>query len=264
MPIVSRLRSVWRTLAHRERLDRELDDELQSAVEILAARLSADGTDSSAARRAAERAIGGPWGLQPVRDTVRENRVGAVLDVLRLDTRDAWRRLRHAPCMTATVVATLGIGIGATTAPFSVVHAMLVAPLPYRDADRLAMVWLDMSAAAPRGVDLSRLPLAGQDLRKLREGTRTFEGFGAIRASGTVAITDGAEPEQLRRAFVTASFFDVLGVTPALGRSFVCRRGGHWRTSVLGRCWSRTRARQADSLAEPGEGGSPSSRSPSA
>jgi predicted permease len=146
---------------------------------------------------------------------VRESRIGAGLDAIRLDIRHAWRTLAAAPALTATIVATLALGIGANTAIFSVVHAMLLEPLPYRDPDRLLFVWLDRSDVGyPRG------PLSWPDLKDLREGSRTCAAFGGIWATGTVALAGDGDPEQLRAAMVTHDFFDVLGAAPALGRVF--------------------------------------------
>jgi predicted permease len=219
MPLFPRLRSLWSTLAHKERLDRELDEELRAAVDTLAERYHRDGLDLGAARRAAARDLGG---VETVRDEVREARVGAGIDALLLDFRYAWRSLRKAPGFAAVVVVTLALGIGANTALFSIVHAMLLKPLPYRDADRLAFIWLDrtVTSATRSGLGYPRGPMSGPDLRDLREGTRTFADFGGIWASGTIALTEGGEPEQLRGALVTTNFFQVLGVESALGRTF--------------------------------------------
>jgi len=219
MPLLPRVRSLWNTIAHKERLDRELDEELRAVLDTLAERYQREGMDPAAARRAAARDLGG---VEGVRDDVREARIGAGLDALLLDLRYAWRGLRKAPGFTAVIVVTLALGIGANTAIFSVVHAMLLKPLPYRDADRLAFIWLDRTAtsATISGLGYPRGPMSGPDLRNLREGTRTFEAFGGIWASGTIALTEG-EPEQLRGALVTTNFFQVLGVDAALGRTFL-------------------------------------------
>jgi putative ABC transport system permease protein len=127
------------------------------------------------------------------------------------DIRYAWRVLWKAPSFTALIVITLALGIGANTAIFSVVNAMLFEPLPYRDSNRLAFIWLGSSRNGP---------LSGPDFHDIREGTTTFEDIGGIWASGTVALTDHGDPEELRTALVTTNFFRVLGVGAALGRTF--------------------------------------------
>jgi putative ABC transport system permease protein len=137
------------------------------------------------------------------------------LELFRLDLRYAWRSLSKSPGLVGVIVLTLALGIGANTAIFSVVHAVLIEPLPYRDADRLVFVWLGRDTEG-----YGRGPMSGADLRDLRERTSSFGAVGAIWASGTVALTEDAEPEQLRGALVTSNFFQVLGVEPALGRTF--------------------------------------------
>jgi predicted permease len=131
------------------------------------------------------------------------------------DARYAARSLRKSRSFTAVAVATLALGIGANTAIFSVLHAMLLEPLPYRDADRLAFIWLDQSRTG-----YARIPMSGPDYRNLRDGNHTLAAIGAIWASGTIALTGDGEPEQLRSATVSDNFFDVLGAESALGRTF--------------------------------------------
>jgi putative ABC transport system permease protein len=112
------------------------------------------------------------------------------------------------------IVLTLALGIGANSAIFSVVHALLLAPLPYRDADRLDFIWSDMTDAG-----YPRAPLSGPELADLRARNTTHTGFGAIW-SNTRTLTGEGDPEQLRVGLVTANFFDVLGAEAALGRTF--------------------------------------------
>jgi predicted permease len=156
-----------------------------------------------------------------VRADVRDLRLGHGLETLLLDVRQGWRALRQAPRLTTLIVATLALGIGATAAIFSIVRALLIEPLPYAQADRLVFVWLDGSRAGyPRG------PMSGPDLRDLRAGSRTIDTFGAIWATGTIALAGGdQDPEQLRSAFVTTNFFDLLGAAAAHGRTFRAEDG---------------------------------------
>jgi predicted permease len=206
-----RLASFWRTLFGSTRLERELDEELRAAVDELAGRHADAGLDPERARRAAAIALGG---VEQVKEEVRANRVGAGVEALLLDVRYAWRGLRKAPAFTAVVLLTLALGAGANSAIFSVVRALLLSPLPYRDADRLIFVWGDMSH---RGYP--RAPLSGPELQDLRQQSTTCSAFAAIWAN-TAALTDSGDPEQLRIGRVTADFFDVLGAEAALGRTF--------------------------------------------
>jgi predicted permease len=134
--------------------------------------------------------------------------------VLMQHVRHAFRGLRRFPGFAFVAILTLALGIGANTAIFSVVHSMLIAPLPYRDAGRLVFVWCDLSSTG-----YPRAPLSGPELQDLRDRTTLFSGFGSIWAT-SAALTGDAEPEQLRIGLVTANFFPMLGVDPAIGRTF--------------------------------------------
>jgi predicted permease len=137
-------------------------------------------------------------------------RLRSWLEPLTQDARYALRAIRSNPAFSALVMITLALGIGANTAIFSVVHAMLLKPLPYRDADRLVFIWSGYS----------RGPVSGPDYRDIRENNRTLAEIGGIWATGTVALAGEGDPEQLRSAFVTTNFFRVLGAESALGRTF--------------------------------------------
>jgi putative ABC transport system permease protein len=211
MPFTSRLGSVWRTLFRSGAVERDLDDELRATVDILADRYTRAGMSPADARRAALVELGG---VEQVKERVRDRRVGAALETWLLDLRYAWRTLAKTPSFAGVVLATLALGIGANTAIFSVVRAMLLSPLPYRDADRLIFVWSDMTDAG-----YPRAPLSGPELQDLRSRSTTCAAFGAIWAN-TAALTGEENPEQLRIGRVTDDFFNVLGADAALGRTF--------------------------------------------
>ncbi len=212
MPLGARIRSAWRTMTRQSALDADLDAELQSALDDLAASHVASGLRPAEARRRALLDLGG---TESVKEQVRDARVGAPTLTLLRDIALAWRGLRKAPAFTLAAVITLAIGVGANTATFSLVNAVLLQPLPYRGADRLVFVWSDMTTAGyPRG------PLSGPELADLREQATRFEGFGAIWAT-TTALTGENDPQQLRIGLVTANFFSLLGADAAIGRTFV-------------------------------------------
>jgi hypothetical protein len=208
---IDRARYYWRAVFRRDRIDRELDEELGSWIEELASRHRRRGHDEPTARRLALADLGG---VDRLRDEVRSTRPGHTVEGVMQDLRYAWRSLRRSPGFLAAVVLTFALGIGANTAIFSVVHAMLLAPLPYRDASQLVFVWTDMTSSG-----YPRAPLSPAELTDLRTRTTRFDGFGAIWANTTTFTGDG-EPEQLRIGLVTSDFFSVLGATAAIGRTF--------------------------------------------
>jgi predicted permease len=136
------------------------------------------------------------------------------------DLRYALRTLGRTPAFTAVAVLTLALGIGATTAIFSVVHGVLMVPLPYRDPGRLANIWVDL------GVGNQSLPAVSPgDYLDYQRRSRLFEGFAAasgpqvVGATGALTGRDGTT-ERVDVTPVTANFFPLLGVEPMLGRHF--------------------------------------------
>ncbi len=134
------------------------------------------------------------------------------MDSIRQDLRYAWRSLLRQPSFTLLAVATLALGIGATSAIFSVVYGVLLLPLPYPDADRLVAI----SEVNRRGT-FSRL--ADPNFDDFRDRSHTFAAVAKYRA-GVASVSGTSEPTRAQVAVVTRDFFRVLGVQPALGRRF--------------------------------------------
>jgi len=128
----------------------------------------------------------------------------------------AARSLRKTPTFTATALITLGLGIGATTAIFSVVNAVLLRPLPYREPGRLVLLWADLTNR-----DVRDFPVFPGDIPDLRAGVTSLREVSAIVTSRETVLGDGAVPERIQRALVLPNFFATLGVGVALGRPFV-------------------------------------------
>jgi putative ABC transport system permease protein len=145
------------------------------------------------------------------------------------DVRYGLRMLVNNSGFTAVAVLTLALGIGANTAIFSVVNAVLLKPLPYADSERLAAIW-ETEPSAPEGL----FPDTGPDFKDWQAQNHAFEGMSAITFAGAT-LTGSGEPLQLRGLSVSPNTFQLLGVQPLLGRSFSQDEGatGHNRAVIL-------------------------------
>jgi putative ABC transport system permease protein len=154
---------------------------------------------------------------------------------LAADLRDAVRALRHHPTFTLAAVLTIALGIGANTAVFSVVHAVLLRPLPYRAPDRL--VWMAKFEPAMRAEIAS-----GADYLDWRDQARTLDAVAAWGEAPALTLTAPGEPERVLGAHVTAGFLPLLGVSPMRGRNFTAdeeRLNGVPVAVVSHRLWQR-------------------------
>jgi putative ABC transport system permease protein len=140
------------------------------------------------------------------------NAAGVHLDILRQDLHYCGRTLRRSPGYALTVVGIAGLGIGATTAAFSITDHVLVRPLPFPDADRLVSVW-------EKEPHYAHMELSPANYRDWRAQAKSFEGFGAYAALH-VNLEGTGEPEALTGELMTAEALPVIGVKPLLGRWF--------------------------------------------
>jgi putative ABC transport system permease protein len=131
------------------------------------------------------------------------------------DVATALRAFRRAPGVTTLAIAMLAVGIGANTAVFSVVDAVMLRPLPYPRPDRIVRIW---ATAPERGLDLAEI--SNQRFLDIAARNGSFASVGAFTAD-SVDLTGGAEPVRLAAARVSPGVLDVLGVGPAIGRNFV-------------------------------------------
>src|SRR5215208_5026062 len=151
------------------------------------------------------------------------------------DLRFGVRTLAKRPGFALVAVLTLALGIGANTAIFSVVNAVLLRPLPFREAERLVVVY-ETTQSVPR--DYVSVP----NLEDYRSGSRSFEGFATFVPQSVNLTGAGAEPERVVGAFVTSSFFPVLGIRPARGRAFTAEddaQGGGQVALLAHELWQR-------------------------
>jgi putative ABC transport system permease protein len=209
MPSWRQLTRGLRALTHRAAADRDVTDEVEHYLDEVTADLEARGLRPDQARRAARLEVGN---VMRVREQVRGYGWENVIDTLLADARYGARRLRRSPGFTALAVLTLALGIGASTAIFSAVNPVLFEPLPYPRADRLAMIW-DVTR------DGARADVTFGTFRELTQRSRSFDAMTVMRP-WQPTITGGMEPERLDGQQVSAQYFDVLGVMPALGRAF--------------------------------------------
>ncbi|HSL70664.1 MAG TPA: ABC transporter permease, partial [Longimicrobiales bacterium] len=128
------------------------------------------------------------------------------------DFRHGVRMLLRAPGFALAAIATVGLGIGATAAIFSVLYAVVLRPLPFPEADRLVRIW----EVTPQGEDFSTSP---PNVLDFRERSRTLESIGAM-AQSELTLTGAGEPQLLRVTRVTPNVFGMLGAKPLLGRTF--------------------------------------------
>src|SRR5919202_2975372 len=140
---------------------------------------------------------------------------GKMLCGLIHDIRYAGRVLRKTRSVTVVAIVTLALGIGANTAIFSVINALLLRPLPYRDPDRLVMVWQDLRARGGPATEWTG-PSQHFDWKAQRD---VFEGVTSLRG-WNASIAGGSIPEAALGEQTTYEYFDVLGVRPELGRLF--------------------------------------------
>jgi predicted permease len=144
------------------------------------------------------------------------------------DVRYAGRRVRQAPFFSAAIIATLALAIGATTAIFSVVDTVLLRPLPYREADRLVMLYQGIPKAIARPIGFS-----APDYHAFLQRVQGFESIAAFR-NREYELSGVNEPERIMAARVSSTLFATLGVEPALGRAFSrAEDEGHQPVAVL-------------------------------
>ena len=198
-----------RALIQRADADREIADEVQHYLEEATAAHIARGLAPDEARRAARLELGG---VTRVREQVRAYGWENVVMSLAADLRFAARRLRRELGFTATAVLMLALGLGGASAIFSAVYPVLIEPLPYPDPGRIAMIW-------EIGQDGSRNEGTFGMYRELAARTRSFEAI-AVYRPWRPTMTGADQPERLEGQRVSASYFQVLGVSLALGNAF--------------------------------------------
>jgi predicted permease len=204
----------WRTRRH---IRDDVDEELRFHLDMRVEELRALGRSADAARAEAMRQFGDLEDARHYitavdRATEAAHRRSEYMGDLRQDIIYAVRTLRSAPAFTLTVVLTLALGIGANTAIFSVVDGVLLRPLPFQQPDRVMRFRFIYNGALDAG--------SPPELKDYRTRNGTMQGLAMYIGETVNLVRDGADPEQLVGVRVSANWFNILGVTPQLGRSF--------------------------------------------
>ncbi len=200
-----------RSLFGRAQADQELDEELRDHLKRRTEEYVAQGMAPEEAQRRARLDLGG---IEQTKEKCRDaRRVNWIQDFVQ-DLRYGLRILRKNPGFTSIAVLTLALAIGANTAIFSAVYAVLIKPLPFKNADRLVFI---LKKNAPRG--WSRNPISPAEILAWRNQTEAFEDFAAYTESSCV-LTGAGEAEEDPCETITSNLFPLLGVAPYRGRNF--------------------------------------------
>jgi len=212
MPLLVKARSFLRNLFFVRRVDADLDREVHSHLEMLIEERMRAGMAAPEARRAARIELGG---VEQVKEQVRDSRTGAFLDSLLQDFRFAIRSLRRTAGLTAFVVITLALGIGMTSATFSMVDALIFRPYPVPHPSNVVSL-------AGTTHDSKIEDFSYREYLDIRDNTKSYDGV--IAYADMQAVGFGTEPTATPRVkggmMVSGNFFRVLGVEPRLGRGF--------------------------------------------
>jgi len=221
------------SLFARERQERELDAELRYHVDMLVEQNLRQGMAPDAARREALRVFGPVAG---VKDDVRDKWLSRFVEVAAQDVRYGVRSLRRNPGFALVVIITMALGIGANTAIFSVVNGVLLRPLPYKDGDKLVV--LHQGQGDPVANDIGFSPKEMDDYRQARSLSDVVEFHNMF-----FNLLGRAEPERVSTGVVSANYFDVIGVKPLHGRTFVAADDAPGAPAVLvlsNKYWERS------------------------
>ncbi|HLY16402.1 MAG TPA: permease prefix domain 1-containing protein, partial [Bryobacteraceae bacterium] len=201
----------WRRLLRRADAEEQLDKELQFHMERHAADLIARGHPPAEARRLARLELGGP---EQLKEDCRDVRGTRWLEDLWQDLRYALRTLRHKPGFTVTALLTLGFGTAAISTVITLANTLFLRDLPVERPDRVVAVQATRRHGQRPGW------VSYPDYLRFRDRTRTLEGLAAHYSTAPLFVAVGNQSKELNGAVVSANFFPLLGIRPALGRFF--------------------------------------------
>jgi putative ABC transport system permease protein len=214
MRFVSWMKGFRANLLGKEKVEQQLDDELQAYVDMITDEKMAAGASAAEARRTTLADFGG---MEQVKQAVRDHRAGTRLEVITQDLRYGWRQLLRNPGFTIAVIVTLGLSIGANTAIFSIVNALMLKSLPYPEPDRLGTIFWRIDGSQPfDGLN----DIDGEQWELLRDNVSSVTGAVYSNVSSGLNLQAGHNGQYVRAGRVSARYFDVLGIRPLLGRNF--------------------------------------------
>ena len=213
-----------RSLLRRDDVEQELAEEMRYHLERKTEEYVASGMSAEEAQQAAMRAM---EGVEQQKEKCRDMRRVNLVEDFWQDLRYGARMLRRTPGFTAIVILTLALGIGANTAIFSVIDAILLRPLPFTDAGSLVIVWETNAQTAS-----THNTVSPPNFLDWESQNRVFSGMSYISDLGR-NLTGNGEPEQVIVQYVSVNFFSVLGVSPIIGPGFTPENGLEGKDSVV-------------------------------
>jgi putative ABC transport system permease protein len=222
--VFDRISYSLRSLLLKDKVESEMDRELRFHLEMQIEENVRRGMSRADARSEALRSFGG---VEQTKEECRDISWVRLLDTLWQDLRYGLRILRKNPGFTTAAILTLALGIGANTAIFSVIHGVLVRPLPYKDGERLVVLH---QQAAATGDD--EMQFSAKEILDYREQSETLDAVVEHHSMAFILLGRN-EPQRVQTGVVSANFFEVLGVEPLFGRTFVPEDDGHGSEAVL-------------------------------
>ena len=214
MKLWSLLKSAALNLFRKQQVESQLDEEVLAYVDMVTEERIAAGISPSEARRSALADFGG---VEQVKQAVRDRRAGVGLELLGQDIHYGLRQFWRNPGFTVTIVLTLALSVGANTAIFSLVNALLLKSLPYANPERMGSIYTRIRG--PVSTD-ERHHLNGEQWELLRDNVPALiSALSGTRASG-VNLQAGSQVEYLQAGRISAQYLDVLAVHPIIGRNF--------------------------------------------
>jgi len=218
-------RSLAARFFRRSHTENELEEELRGHIQLRADDLERSGLGRTEAERCARLEFGGH---ERFKEECRETIAGNFLDILMQDLRFSVRTLAKQPVFAVVAIVTLAIGIGMTTAMLSIVHDVLIRPLPYAHPDRLYAIW-----ASSESTGQSKVAASGPDLIDYLEQNRSFANLAGYIPLFTFTWTGDGEPKLVNCTSVSEQFFPIFGIKPYLGRLYEPREYTYLENDTL-------------------------------